>query len=143
MSDLKEVKNAVVRALARRGYFSSELRQKLIAKGFSEELADEGIRYGMEKGYFDDAHRIRLWIQREFQKGMGLRAVLSKLQQQRLMPLVTEEIHTWMGEEEGRGLVAFLRKKKVGQPLPQVWIRKLLQRGFSYALIKNQSAEWQ
>lgn len=79
-NDLDSAKRAAMDGIQRRKYTVFELTQKLIQKGFSEDLAREACLYYEELGYLDDTHYAVCFIKDAIRlKGYGYRRIAEDL----------------------------------------------------------------
>jgi regulatory protein len=69
----------VLRMLARRGYFASELRTRLRERGFPAFATEKAITRCLERGYIDDNLLRERVIASEVRKGRGPRYIAAKL----------------------------------------------------------------
>ncbi|MBI3236431.1 MAG: RecX family transcriptional regulator [Chlamydiales bacterium] len=124
--------------MARRGYFSSELKERLQRKRFSEKAIDRVVYDLIQKGYIDDAGRLEAWISKEFAKGHGSKWIyqafkkkVGKEEIQRFLPAIQE------GEKAS--LEKYLSRRASQRALKdrKKLIRQLLQRGYSYQTIRS------
>lgn len=69
--------------LSRRAFLSSELEEKLLSKGISQESAERILHFCTERGYLDDAAQMNRLIAAELKKGRSRRAIYYKLTQQK------------------------------------------------------------
>lgn len=104
-----------------RSYHSVKLRQKLIDKGFSEEICDGVIEECKRLGFLQDEEWERNAILREFRRGYGPRYIEMKLRlaRQKVRGLVTRE----------------MQRERIGQLLQKLGpkekaLRALQRRGF-------------
>lgn len=65
--------------LSQRAFLSSELEEKLISKGISEDVAKRIIQYYREKGFLDDDQEVARLVAKELRKGRSAKAVFFKL----------------------------------------------------------------
>ena len=115
------------RVLARRGYFSSELRAKLLRKGYSAKVADKVLGMFTERGFINDEERRTCVIQNEKAKGRGPRRIAALLRSKG----VHCELEGIDQEKEIQKLLPKLQKKYERQKL----IQHLVRRGFDFASI--------
>lgn len=119
--DPKLARKAAFRLLAMRSYHSVKLRQKLIDKGFSEEICDGVIEECKRLGFLQDEEWERNAILREFRRGYGPRYIEMKLR---------------LSRQKVRGLVTrAMQRERIGQLLEKLGpkekaLRALQRRGF-------------
>lgn len=134
--ELRIARAEAVRLLARKGYFSHEMRQKLLLKGLSEEAVSQVVQACVQKGYIDDAGRAQGVVRRELKKGHGLRYIDRMLQSKNVAR------GTVLATEEETSLRAYLRKQSSKIDLSDKQqrtklIAKLLRRGYSYEMVRS------
>jgi regulatory protein len=61
MTDEAKARESAIRYLARRDHSASEIRRKLIQKGFSQQIAESTIESLLEKGYLNDRRYAERW----------------------------------------------------------------------------------
>ena len=125
-----QAKAYLFRILARRGYFSTELRTKLLRKGYSETVVDQVLRFCVEKGFINDEERCTRVIQSEKAKGRGPRRIAALLRSKG----VSCEVEEIDQENEIQKLLPKLQKKYERQKL----IQNLVRRGFDLEPILRQ-----
>lgn len=126
-----------VRLLARKGYFGPELKQKLIQKGISEEVADKAVEYFEQKGYIHDRNRAEGVARRELKKGHGPQYIFQMLKQKKISKEDVANLRPLIEKEEKQSLQAYLKKRSSalqGKDRRKV-AAQLLRRGFSYEAI--------
>jgi SOS response regulatory protein OraA/RecX len=92
--DPKLARKTAFRLLAMRSYHSVKLRQKLIEKGFSEEISDGVIEECKRLGFLQDEEWEKNAILREFKRGHGPRYIEMKLRlsRQKVRFFITREM---------------------------------------------------
>jgi len=127
------------RLLARKGYFSEELSQRLRFKRLSEEVIDLTIQYLEEKEWIQDRDRLEAMARRELKKGHGLRYILRMLANKTKRPEEIAELKPLIEEGEKESLQAYLNKKSATkyQGDFQKLQAHLLSRGYSYEAVKE------
>ncbi len=70
---------SILRLLARKSYFSKEVRLKLTQKGFSMVAIDKVIDKCLERGYLNDAEQRERMVRSEMRKGKGPLLIAAKL----------------------------------------------------------------
>lgn len=137
----KRARSYAIYLLSRRLYLASDLREKLVAKGFSRSVADSVVESCVQKGYIDDAQEIHRLVARELKKGQSAKAVYYKLRQKKGMredllkaaleqatPSDSEALEKWLARHA----------KKIDwsdRDEKNKLIAKLLRRGFSSELV--------
>ena len=74
-------KKAAFRLLARKSYFTGELREKLILKGHSEEAVEAALEVCRRIGLLDDKAMKERFIARAHKKGYGPKKIAFSLKQ--------------------------------------------------------------
>ena len=70
---------AILRLLARRSYFTQEIREKLAKKGLPPDAIEEAISLCTQKGYLNDAEQSERIVRSEMRKGKGPLLIAAKL----------------------------------------------------------------
>lgn len=78
-SEEDRVKQQAFLSLARRSFFTEELREKLIQKGFSKEAIDKVLDFCVQQGFLDDQKLIQQLVEKARDKGFGSKAIWFKL----------------------------------------------------------------
>jgi regulatory protein len=131
----QNAKNALIKLLARRDYFTFEVRAKLLEKGFDQKEATEAIQAMEKLGYLDDERRSRAYVKQQLALGYGPRAITFKLRAKG-----GDSLYTPSKEEQQEALRAFIARKKLSYSdytSKQKLFAKLAQRGFSGEVISN------
>ncbi len=121
------------RCLGRRTYFSRDLGEKLLAKGFSEEVVEKTIFYCEKKGYLNDQAKTERLIVQEQQKGRGPKWIAAKLQAKGL--LTRDLLQTLQNTDQKRAILALLPKLQKRHQEKQKLFQALARRGFDSAAI--------
>ncbi len=131
--EMQSIKAKAFSLLARKSYFSKELRLKLLEKGYPLDQIQALFEELQSQGWLNDEELARRFVQRQRDKGYGARVITQKLKQKAGEIEVADLEAT---QEE----VIDLIQKKYARFLPdqrEKVIRSLLRRGFSYELINN------
>lgn len=138
----KQIKQYVIRVLAKRSMLSAELRDKLVRKGFAQSEIDEVITYCQERGYLDDAAYETRFMAHQLKQGRSYQMALHKCRQKQRGP----SVNTVLDPLEKRtfdqhALETYLKKctKELASSDVSVrrrLLRRLLQRGFSWDLLQ-------
>jgi len=131
----KNAKNALINLLARRDYFTFEVRAKLLEKGFNQKEAAEAIQAMEKLGYLDDERRSRAYVKQQLALGYGPRAIAFKLRAKG-----GDSLYTPSKEEQQEALCSFIARKKLSYSdytSKQKLLAKLAQRGFSFEIISS------
>ena len=136
------VKSEVLRMLARKSYFSDEIRQKLHLKGFSERAIAYALEVALKGGFSDDSQKTQRLIEREQRKGYGAQSIIFKLKQKKIPAEDLQLLKGNMVLEEKKSLQELLQKKysRVDWKDPVSKRRALAQlqrRGFSFESIRE------
>jgi regulatory protein len=94
-----------LRMVARRGYFTEELREKLQKKGYPEEEIADALEKLTALGYLNDEERRRCFIEKKQKRGYGPAAIALQLKAKG-----GGEVEM-SGEEERAVIVHFLEKR--------------------------------
>jgi regulatory protein len=95
MTEETRARESALRFLARRDHSASEIRRKLIQKGFSPQIAESTIESLLEKGYLDDRRYAERWASAALDGGRcyGLR-LRAELRQRGVDPATASEVLT-------------------------------------------------
>ncbi len=131
----KSAKNALIRLLARRNYFTFEVRAKLIAKEFPKEEVEKALSEMAKLGYLNDVLAERAFVKQQLSKGYGARAIGFKMRIKGGSLTCSPSF-----EEEREALRSFVARKQLkvsDHKSRQKLFAKLMQRGFSQEVISN------
>jgi len=119
------------RLLARRDYFTEELRQKIIAKGATAEEAAAAIEKLNRFNYLDDSQVLRKYISEISAKGKGINYLKQKLYEKGCSTLLysSDLAEFYPFEEECAAAEKALAK--LGECEEEKLVTKLVSRGFS------------
>ena len=81
MNEKEKIREAALKLLDYQDRTSSELRDKLIKKGFSEDAVDEVVSSYEESGLVNDERYARLYAQSKLSAGKGSRWIKQKLRE--------------------------------------------------------------
>lgn len=125
-----KLKEKAFSLLARKNYFTRELKTKLLEKGYPENEIKDLLEELKKGGLLNDQELAERFINTQKEKGYGARWIERKLIEKagRLSLSISES------EEAVRKLVKKRYLKKLPEKRPQV-ISALLRRGISYELI--------
>ena len=90
MNEKEKIREAALKLLDYQDRTSSELRDKLIKKGFSEDAVDEVVSSYEESGLVNDERYARLYAQSKLSAGKGSRWIKQKLREKGISPEITE-----------------------------------------------------
>lgn len=121
--------------LARRDYTCARLREKLLAGGFGEEIAEEALERLMEAGYLNDERYARNFIQAHWEDRSRLR-IRMDLESRGVPPetaarILGEESEE-LGEEAEIRQIRKLMTKRRYDPLKATWEESGKMQAFLY-----------
>ena len=90
MNEKEKIREAALKLLDYQDRTSSELRDKLIKKGFSEDAVDEAVSSYEESGLVNDERYARLYAQSKLSAGKGSRWIKQKLREKGISTEITE-----------------------------------------------------
>ncbi|RMD47385.1 MAG: regulatory protein RecX [Aquificota bacterium] len=122
----KDIKSYAFKLLSKKDYFSSELRYKLIQKGYSEEEIDEVINYLQKEGYINDENLILRYKERAIEKGESPSRLKSKLYRKGINI-------EFSYEEEFESAINRIKKYKGSKDFNSI-VKYFINRGFSYSV---------
>jgi regulatory protein len=125
-----------IRILSRKGYFKQELVDKLVDKGFSEEVAQHAVDEMEGKGYINDRQRAEKIIQRELAKGHGPKYICQLLKHKRVSSSIISALVPLIKESETQSLSTHLTKRSQVSDRKKA-VARLLRRGYSYEAIQQ------
>lgn len=120
--------------VAMRPIFSSEMKNKLLEKGFSEEIADDTVAWLERLGAVNDGETLGIYLREAARKGRGSRQVAYDLSRR---GLDREVIETAMEGYEADDAGLRLLQKKLGGATD----RDSLRRASTYLFSKGYSRE--
>ena len=119
------------RLLAKRDYFTEELRQKIIAKGATAEEAATAIEKLSRFNYLDDSKVLRKYISEISAKGKGINYLKQKLYEKGCSALLYSYNMTEFYPFEEECAAAEKALSKLGKCEENKLVSKLVSRGFS------------
>lgn len=130
MKCMESIKAKAFALLARKAYFSKQLRQKLLEKGYPKGEIEDLIAEFIRRGWLNDQELASRYVEQQRQKGYGARRIALQLREK------AGQVDVQLGESE-EVLVALIQKKYLGKLAENRGkvIQALLRRGFSYDLI--------
>lgn len=139
---LQQIRNSIVRLLARREHSCVELYRKLKQKGFEADDINQSLAPYIEKGLQSDYRYAEVFVRSSFEKGKGPAYIEQSLQLHDIDALTTkalidDQAFDWYSS------AAKVRQKRFGQSMPSEWNdvqkqkRFLQYRGFYQAHIKE------
>ena len=141
---IKRAKLRAMHLLSDMGRTESQLRTKLKQGGYTEEIAEEAIRYVKSFGYVNDAEYVRSFIDSRKEK-KSKKEIYAALKQKGVASEVIEQIFEEMdyGEEDSRRAIEALVRKKNYHPETadlkekQKMMGYLMRKGFRYEDVTN------
>ncbi len=127
----KKAKMYAFKLLSKRDYFSFELKNKMLSKGFSEDDIEEVIRYLKEEGYIDDKYLKERVKEKNLKKGKGSLYIRKKLYSKS-----GDDIDISFDEELEAALYALRFKYKKDREYKEI-VKFLSYRGFRYEVIQE------
>ena len=121
------------RLLARRDYFTEEMRQKIIAKGATAEEAAVAIEKLNKFKYLDDSKVLRKYILEISAKGKGINYLKQKLYEKGCSALLSSFDLSEFYPFEEECTAAEKALSKLGECEKEKLVSKLVSRGFSIA----------
>ena len=125
------------RLLAKRDYFTEELRQKIIAKGATAEEAAAVIEKLNRFSYLDDSKVLRKYISEISAKGKGINYLKQKLYEKGCSSLISSYNLAEFYPFEEECAVAEKALAKLGECEEEKLVSKLVSRGFSLSAALN------
>jgi len=144
--ELSKAKNYVYRILARRMYTSKEIRDKLLERGYMDEIIQEVIATMERYGYVNDQFYAEEWIRSRMNaKPKGKIALRQELYRKGVDKSIIEDaLSEAFDDSKENDMALDLAKRKVksyGDSEPAVVKRKLqgflLRRGFRYETVRE------
>lgn len=129
---MESIKSKAFALLARKAYFSKQLRKKLSEKGYPEEEIEPLMKELTQRGWLNDQELGARYVEQQRQKGYGAKMIALKLREK------AGYLDIAIGDEE-ETLKALIKKKylsKLAEKREKV-IQALLRRGYSYELISK------
>jgi SOS response regulatory protein OraA/RecX len=130
---MQSIKAKAFSLLAKKSYFSKELKKKLLEKKYPEGEIDALLEALRAQGWINDRELAERFAQRQRDKGYGRRVIAQKLKEK------AGELELDLPDPSREELTELI-ERRYGKKLPQERervIRSLLRRGFSYDLILN------
>lgn len=127
---MESIKAKAFALLARKAYFSKQLRRKLSEKGYPKEEIEALIAEFIRRGWLNDQELANRYVEQQQQKGYGARRIALQLREK------AGQVDVALGESE-EVLATLIQKKYLGklQENRDKVIQALLRHGFSYDLI--------
>lgn len=133
--------------LGRKPYAVLALRQRLESRGYSPGEASDAVNYLIEVGYLDDQTYARDFVSTRAQAGNGPRKLSWEMKSRGISAEVADQALANLDLTELRAQALNIAKRRLGKKDrgdPKVRIsllRYLLQRGYSYDLAEEVTAE--
>ncbi len=128
---MEKAKSYALKLLSRRDYFETELKNKLLLKGFSEKEVQKTIEYLKEQKLIDDEKLLERYKEINLQKGKSPLSVKNKLYRKG----ITEVEFSF--EEELKSALYLLNFKYKKEKNYADIVKFLKNRGFSYSVIQE------
>ena len=125
------------RLLAKRDYFTEELRQKIIAKGATGEEAAAAIKKLNRFNYLGDSKVLRKYILEISAKGKGINYLKQKLYEKGCSSLISSYNLAEFYPFEEECAAAEKALAKLGECEEETLVSKLVSRGFSLSAALN------
>ena len=119
------------RLLAKRDYFTEELRQKIVAKGASSEETVEVIERLNKFNYLDDKKVLRKFVSEIAARGKGINYLKQKLFEKGCSDLIYSYSLAEFYPFEEECAAAGKALSKLGNCEKEKLVQKLISRGFS------------
>ncbi len=113
--------------MSKKDYFSKELKNKLLEKGYSLDEIESILKYLIEENYINDRKLLERYKERAIEKGESPLKLKSKLY------MKTDEDINFSYEEEYLSAVNRIQKYKGKKEFKSV-LKYLLNRGFNYSV---------
>ena len=127
---MQSIKAKASSLLARRSYFSKELKTKLLEKGYPQDEIKNLLAELTKRGWLNDQELAKRYCERLQQRGYGPRLITLKLRE-KAGSLDIEPL-----EESEEAVLSLIRKRYMPIQRDKVF-RALLRRGFSFELINK------
>ncbi len=125
------------RLLARRDYFTEELRKKILDKGATAEEAAAAIEKLNRFNYLDDSKVLRKYISEISSKGKGINYLKQKLYEKGCSSLISSYNLAEFYPFEEECTAAEKTLAKLGKFEEEKLVSKLVSRGFSLSAALN------
>ena len=136
MEQESKAKAEVFKLLSRRDYSEKEIREKLLKKGFSEEIVERVVEYLKEEGYINDIELGERLKELAIERGKSKLYLKKKLYQKGISNI---EISY---DEELKAAVNLLKKKYKKEKDYRKVLKFLINRGFSYGVASEAAKEF-
>ncbi|MFH1766752.1 MAG: regulatory protein RecX [Patescibacteria group bacterium] len=141
-TSLKKITQKAMDLLARREHASFELKQKLLKKGFDEEMVNKELALLQSKGLQDDNRYAELYIRMRINKGFGAIKIRAELLEKKLNK---QDIDLFLNNKNinWKNQASLVRLKKFGAQHPVAikekakQLRFLQSRGFTTEQIRS------
>lgn len=128
--------------LGKRSYTEKQIQQKLLKKGYPEDIVESVIEYCINMGYLNDWEYVRQWISTYNRlKPMGRKRILYELKNKGIeQDIINYILDESFSNDEEYQLAAGLIRRKVGHNLEidkktaKRFYQLLLRRGFSHEI---------
>ncbi|MEI6092430.1 MAG: RecX family transcriptional regulator [bacterium] len=142
MEELSIIANKAADLLARRPHFKKELENKLIKKGYSEELVIQVLNDFERRGYLNDIDHASLYIEELKRKKFGKYEIIRRLIARGVEESTAKTLGATISleNEETENIRYLLNKKKFNLQDPKGQKRAidfLMRRGFTIEIIRS------
>ncbi|MEI6079137.1 MAG: RecX family transcriptional regulator [bacterium] len=142
MEELSLIIKKAADLLARRPHFRKELEQKLLKKGYSEELIVKVLDDFEKRGYLDDRDRALLYVEELRRKRFGRYEMIRRLVAKGLKEALAKELTSTISleNEETENIRYLLNKRKFDLETPKGLKKALdffIRRGFTSDTIRK------
>ncbi len=129
-------KTAALRLLAKKNFFSEELRKRLQQRGYPAQEVEEALSWLEEFGYLNDREHLKRFVELKRNKGYGIEAIRCQLREKCKMEVSLST------EQEMMTISTFLAKRyptwqKFDCKQKQSLFSTLRRRGFSIEAIRK------
>lgn len=131
--NLKQFIDFAFRLLAKRDYFTEELKNKILQKGAAPEEADEIIEYISKFNYLNDIKVMESFVSEIKAKGKGTNYLRQKLYEKGCSSLLSSTDLSAFYPQEEEIEIAEKALMKIRCDEPEKLVSKLISRGFSPA----------
>lgn len=143
-SNTYDIKDKVFDLISRRLHTKRELKQKLLKKGFAENLIDEILDYLQDNGYIDEKQFANEYVNELIRKRNSKFMIINKLKQKGINEEIIEEVllNKFSDDLEIENGIKLVQKKlrlltnKTPLQKKQAIIQYLLNKGYNYDIVK-------
>lgn len=141
-STSQQAEDVVVRLLARREHSQLELQQKLKQRGFDHDTSLKVLEKAKANGWQSDERFAEVWVRSCIARGDGVSKIRAQAPQKGIPPELVEAVlqqeqPNWVELCYQRLVRKFGQRPVADTKQREKIIRHLLQRGFTFAVIKQ------